>query len=238
VAKNVLILGFEPFGGDKLNPSELLVRSLEGRLIAGRPISIRVLPVETRSLRERMEQVLFEEDPDVILATSLYGGRSSISLERIAINVLDFEFPDNVGVMRRGDSIARGGAEARLSNLPFDRIVEAWHANGVPSYVSNAAGTFIGNQAMYELLSLTENALSPVIVGLVHLPYLPSQAIAAGAETHASMSFELMKKAIEILVETLVPWVDQRDSSDAPAPSADKRSQKLWIPRGVKEVER
>lgn len=238
MAKNVLILGFEPFGGEKINPSELLVRSLEGRLIAGRPISIRVLPVETRTLRERIEQILFEEDPDVILATALFGGRCSIALERIAINVLDFEYADNVGVTRKGDPIARGGAEARLSNLPFDRIVEAWHANGVPAYVSNAAGSFIGNQALYELLSLTENSLTPVIVGLVHLPYLPSQAIAAGPETHASMSFELMKKAIEILVETLVPWVDQRDNSDAPAPSAEKRSQKLWIPRGVKEVER
>ena len=157
MAKHVLILGFEPFGGEKINPSEMLARSLEGRLIAGRPISVRVLPVETRTLRERMEAVLFEEDPDIVIATCLFGGRVSLSLERVAVNVLDFEYADNVGIARKGDAIERGGVEARLSNLPFDRAIEAWHANGVPSYVSNASGTFIGNQALYELLALTES---------------------------------------------------------------------------------
>jgi pyroglutamyl-peptidase len=238
VAKHVLILGFEPFGSDKINPSELLARSLEGRLIAGRPISIRVLPVETRTLRERTEQALFEEDPDIVIATGQFGGRPSLALERLAVNVLDFEYADNVGVARKGDQIARGGIEARLSNLPFERALEAWHANGVPSYVSNSAGTFIGNQVLYELLSLTENATSPVIVGLIHLPYLPAQAIAAGSETNPSMSFELMKKGIEILVETLVPWVDQRSTEPTAASVSENKSRQMWIPRGVKEVER
>lgn len=238
MAKHVLILGFEPFGGEKINPSEMLARSLEGRLIAGRPISVRVLPVETRTLRERMEQVLFEEDPDIAIATCLYGGRAALALERVAVNVLDFEYADNVGVARKGDPIARGGPDARLSNLPFDRVIEAWHANGVPSYVSNSSGTFIGNQCLYELLGLTENAMSPVIVGLVHLPFLPAQAIAAGSESNPSMSFDLMKKGLEILIETLIPWVDQRSTEPAGAASTEKRPRQMWIPRGVKEVER
>jgi pyroglutamyl-peptidase len=238
VAKHVLILGFEPFGGEKINPSEMLARSLEGRLIAGRPISVRVLPVETRTLRERMEQALFEEDPDVVIATGLYGGRPSLALERVAVNVLDFEHADNVGVTRKNDAVVRGGPDARLSNLPFDVALEAWHANGVPSYVSNAAGTFIGNQALYELLALTENAIAPVIVGFVHLPFLPAQAIAAGSASNPSMSFEVMKKGIEILVETLVPWVDQRSTEPAALSSSDKPSRQMWIPRGVKEAER
>jgi len=238
VAKHVLILGFEPFGGDKINPSEMVARSLEGRLIAGRPISVRVLPVETRTLRERMERILFEEDPDIVLAMGLFGGRCSIALERVAVNVLDFEHADNVGVARKSDVISRGGADARLSNLPFDRVIEAWHANGVPAYVSNSAGTFIGNQALYELLGLTENASVPVIVGLAHLPYLPAQAIAAGSESNPSMSYDLMKKAIEILIETVVPWVDQRGPEPIASPALEKGGRRMWIPRGVKEVER
>jgi pyroglutamyl-peptidase len=236
VAKRVLIIGFEPFGGDKISPSEMVARSLEGRLISGRPLSVRVLPSETRTMRERMEHVLVEEDPDVIIALGLFGGRPSMALERVAVNVLDFEHPDNVGVMRKGDMVARGGADARISNLPFERIVEAWHANGVPGYVSNSAGTFLGNQALYEALGLTENASTPVIVGLVHLPYLPAQAIAAGSDSHPSMTYDLMKKGLEILIETVVPWVDQR--SGEPAPTADKGRRQMWIPRGVKEVER
>ena len=238
MAKHVLITGFEPYGGDKINPSEMVARSLEGRLISGRPLSVRVLPAETRTMRERMERALLEEDPDIVVALSQFGGRTALALERVSVNVLDFEHPDNVGVMRKGDVVTRGGADARLSNLPFDRIVDAWHANGVPGYVSNSAGTFLGNQVIYELLGLTESAVPPVIAGLVHLPHLPAQAIAAGSDTSPSMSYELMKKGIEILVETVVPWVDQRNLEPPPSPRGGKGRRQMWIPRGVKEVER
>ena len=236
--KRVLITGFEPYGGEKINPSEMVARSLEGRLISGRPLSVRILPAETRTMRERMEQTLLEEDPDIVIAMGQFGGRTAMALERVAVNILDFEHPDNVGVMRKGDVIARGGADARLSNLPFDRIVEAWHANGIPGYVSNSAGTFLGNQMLYDLLGLCESSASVVIAGLVHVPLLPTQAIAAGPEASPSMSYELMKKGMEVLVETVVPWIDQRAAEPAePAPKQKGRNQ-MWIPRGVKEAER
>ncbi|MBV8154351.1 MAG: hypothetical protein JOY98_08020 [Candidatus Eremiobacteraeota bacterium] len=236
--KRVLITGFEPYGGDKINPSEMVARSLEGRLISGRPLSVRVLPAETRTLRERLEQAILEEDPDIVVTIGQFGGRTAMAVERVAVNVLDFEHPDNVGVMRKGDVIARGSADARLSNMPFDKVVEAWHANGVPGYVSNSAGTFLGNQVLYELLGLTEMAATPVIAGLVHLPFLPAQAIAAGPESNPSMSYELMKKGLEVLVETVAPWVDQRAAEPAPPAPREKGRRQMWIPRGVKEVER
>ncbi|MBV8656112.1 MAG: hypothetical protein JO160_08700, partial [Candidatus Eremiobacteraeota bacterium] len=109
---------------------------------------------------------------------------------------------------------------------------------GVPGYVSNSAGTFLGNQVLYELLGLTEMAATPVIAGLVHLPFLPAQAIAAGPESNPSMSYELMKKGLEVLVETVVPWVDQRAAEPAPPAPREKGRRQMWIPRGVKEVER
>lgn len=198
---------------------------------------MRVIPVETRNVRERFEAGLIEDDPDIVVALSLYGGRTALALERVAVNVVDFEFPDNVGVMRKGDVISRGGADARLSNLPFERVIDAWQANAVPGYVSNSAGTFIGNQALYEILGLTESSSPPVIAGLVHLPYLPAQAIAAGAESNPSMSLDLMKKGIEVLIETVVPWVEQRSAETPPQAGAAPRKS-MWIPRGVKEVER
>ena len=236
VARHVLITGFEPFTGDKVNPSEMVARAFTGALLAGRPVASRVIPVETRNIHERFEQALLADHPDIVVLLSQFGGRTALALERVAVNVLDFETPDNVGVMRKNDVIARGGPEARISNLPFAQIVDAWAASGVPGYVSNTAGTFIGNQALYEMLALTETSVPPAIVGLVHLPYLPAQAIAAGSETNPSMSFDLMKKGIEVMVETLVPWVDQRTPEAAKPSVGTKRS--AWIPRGVKEVER
>ena len=235
MAKNVLIVGFEPFGGEKINPSDMVARALEGRLIAGRSLVVRTLPVETRTLRERLELLLRETDPDIVVAMMESGGRRALAMERVAVNIVDFEQGDNQGIARKGDSISRGGADARLSNLPFDRIIESWHANGVPGYVSNSAGTFIGNQALYELLGLTQSAVPPILCGLVHLPYLPAQAINAGADSTPSMSFDLMKKGLELLIEAVVPWVEQR-TPDA-AKTRDKGKQ-MWIPRGVKEVER
>ncbi|MDP9128664.1 MAG: hypothetical protein M3N08_10450, partial [Pseudomonadota bacterium] len=226
--------GFEPFGGDKINPSELVVRSLEGRLISGRLVVTRILPVETRPLRERLEEAIRLDSPDLILCTGVAGGRSSVALERVAVNVLDFAQAVNVGVMRKNDPISRGAPDARISNLPFERIIEAWTENGIPGYVSNSAGTYICNQALYETLSLTENASPPVLVGFVHFPYLPAQAIAAGAETHPSMSFELMKRSMEILIEIVIPWIEHRQPERDRPPAASQ----MWIPRGVKEVER
>jgi pyroglutamyl-peptidase len=238
VAKRILIAGFEPFGGDKVSPSEMVARSLEGALLSGRSVVSRVVPVETRNVRERFEQFLSADDPDLVILLSQFGGRTSLSVERVAVNVLDFEYPDNVGVMRKGDVISRGGAEARISNLPLEKIVEAWHGAGIPGYVSNSAGTFIGNQALYDMLSLTEMASPPVLVGLVHLPYLPAQAIAAGSDSTPSMSFDLMKKGVEVLVETIVPWIDQRGPGGPASSPRPASGRPMWIPRGVKEVER
>ncbi|NNM98644.1 MAG: pyroglutamyl-peptidase I [Candidatus Eremiobacteraeota bacterium] len=236
MSNRVLVTGFEPFGGEKVNPSELVARSLDGRLIAGRPISVAILPVETRSLHDRLELLRLEEEPEIVIVLGQAGGRSALALERVAVNVLDFEIPDNVGVLRKNEPIARGGPDARLSNLPFEKIVAAWTEIGVPGYVSNSAGTYICNQALYELLALTESATPPVLVGLVHLPFLPAQAIAAGPETHPSMSFELMKKGVEHIVETIVPWVENRGAESAAQPR--ERTSRMWIPRGVKEAER
>ncbi len=235
MARHILVAGFEPHTGDKVNPSEMVARSFEGALLAGRPVASRVIPVETRNIRERFEAALQLDHPEIVILLSQFGGRTALSLERVAVNVLDFE-SDNVGVARKGDVVTRGGPEARISNLPLEKIVEAWSVAGVPGYVSNSAGTFMGNQALYEMLALTENGVPPALVGLVHLPYLPAQAIAAGSESNPSMSFDLMKKGIEVLVETVVPWVEQRTPSASTPRLGAKPS--AWIPRGVKEVER
>ena len=219
----------------------MVARSFEGRTVAGRLIAVRVIPAETRNVRERFETALREDNPDIVVLLSNFGGRVALSMERVAVNVLDFETPDAVGVVRKGDVISRGGADARISNVPFEKVVEAWNAQAVPGYTSNSAGTAIGNQALYEMLGLTEQASPPIVTGLVHLPHLPAQAIAAGADSNPSMSLDLMKKGVETMIETIVPWVDQRAGSDAGKPQAAGQaaaSRSTWIPRGVKEVER
>jgi pyroglutamyl-peptidase len=124
--------------------------------------------------------------------------------------------------------------------MPFSEIINAWAESGIPGYVSNTAGTYICNQTLYEALGIAEAASPPIVAGFVHLPYLPAQAGAIGAERTPSMALEMMKRAMEILIETVVPWVEQRTPDRGPArPAATAaKGPQMWIPRGVKEVER
>jgi len=233
VSRHVLLTGFEPFGPHTVNPSELLVRSFEGRTLAGYTLATRVFPSETRTLRDRLEAALAETQPALVLACGYAPGRAGIAVERAALNVLDFEIPDAVGTMRKNDPIQRGGPDARLATLPLTEIVTAWHAVGVPGYVSNSAGTFLCNQMLYEALALTANASPPVATGFIHVPALPAQAIEQGAERTPSMTLDLMRKALESAIETTLSWLDAR-----PAQPAKKAGDKMWIPRGLREVER
>jgi len=216
-----------------VNPSEMLVRSLEGRLIAGRLIVIRVLPSETRTMHERLETALHEEQPELVIGIGLAAGRASLALERVAVNVLDFSMPDAVGVARKDDVVARGGPDARIATIPFREIVETWKSSGIPGYVSNSAGTYLCNQWLYETLSLTGAATPPIPTGFVHVPLLPGQAMEAGAENTPSMALDTMRRGIESMIETIVPWIEARPHEKLP-----KSGPSVWIPRGLREVER
>ncbi len=204
--------GFEPFGGSDVNPSELVARSLEGRLIAGRRIVVRVFPVETSGVGDRLRQAFEEEQPELVVCTGLAAGRTAVSLERVAVNMLDFEQPDNAGEERTNEPILRGGPDARLSPMPIAEIVDAWQREGVPGYVSNSAGTYLCNQILYEALGIAESVSPPVTAGFIHLPYLPEQAIAAGAGNSPSMSLELMNRAIELAIAATIPSIERRNA--------------------------
>ena len=234
MSKHVLLAGFEPWGEFKVNPSELLSRSFDGRLIAGRLVVSRIFPVETKLLEDRLRQILTEEQPEVVIGTGLANGRSALALERLGINLLDFSKPDAVGNTRHNDPIQRGGPEARLSTLPLDAIKTAWDEQGVPGYVSNDPGTFICNQFIYLSLGLAAEHNPPPVCGFVHLPCLPVQAIERGPERTPSVSLETMRKGIETMIEMIVPWLEARPIERVTA----RGTGSVWIPRGLREVER
>ncbi len=212
VSSPVLVIGFEAYDGRDANPSDLVARSLEGRLIAGRLVIVRVFPVETSGIPGRLQQAFEEEQPDLVICTGLAPGRTAVSLERVAVNMLDFENPDNAGEVRKNEPILRGGPDARLSPMPIAEIVDAWQRNGVPGYVSNSAGTYLCNQTLYEALGIAESVSPPVTAGFIHLPYLPEQAIAAGPGNSPSMSLELMNRAVELAIAATVPWIERRNA--------------------------
>jgi len=224
VSRHVLLTGFEPFGSHSVNPSELLVRSLEGRVVAGLVVAVRVLPVETRTLRDRLAAALAETSPEFVLGTGYAPGRGALALERVALNVADFELPDAAGVVRRNEPLEPGGPDARFATIPAEGIVAAWGAVGIPGYVSNSAGTYLCNQWLYDALALTASHPPAIPAGFVHVPALPAQAMELGAERTPSMTLDLMRKGVEAAIESIALWQHAN-----PAAPRSRAVEKMWI---------
>jgi pyroglutamyl-peptidase len=202
-----LVTGFAPYGGRGLNPSAELARALDGARIAGLAVVGRTLPVAMEGLAGRIESVLVETEPALVIALGLAPGEAMIRLERFAVNLADFEIADNAGDRLVNAPVAPG-AVARAATLPLRAIEEALLAEGIPVRLSTSAGTYLCNAVLYLLLAALERRGRRVPCGFVHLPYLPQQvaemfaAARAGrlevnqrADT-ASMDLAVMERAL------------------------------------------
>src|SRR5690242_4517780 len=190
-----LVTGFEPFGGDGINPSREALSLLPRRL--GRlDIAIRELPCIFGLAREAMAAAIAVEAPDIVLAVGLAGGRGELSLERVAINIDDARIPDNDGNQPIDRPIVGGGPPAYFTGLPIKAAVAALREAGLPAAVSNSAGTFVCNHVFYGLMDLAGRHDLSFRGGFLHIPYLPEQAAQLGGGP--SMSADDIVRGIEI----------------------------------------
>lgn len=195
--RTVLLTGFEPFDGESVNPSWEVVRSLDNIEAGDWRIVVRQLPcVFGESLRV-LNAAIDGLQPALVLAVGQAGGRTDISVERVAINLDDARIPDNQGQQPIDMPVVAGGPAAWFSSLPIKSMVAALREAGIPASVSQTAGSFVCNHVMYGLLHKLHGA-SGVKGGFIHIPYLPQQATAhPGAP---SMAAETVRKALEIAV--------------------------------------
>ena len=170
-----LVTGFEPFGGDGVNPSALALAHLPRRL-GGLDIYTRELPCVFGQALAALRDAIAESEPDIVLCAGLAGGRAELSLERVAINLDDARIPDNQGNRPIDIPVVTGGPPAYFSGLPIKAAVAALREAGLPAAVSNSAGTFVCNHVFYGLMHLAATAPAPFRGGFLHLPYLPGQA--------------------------------------------------------------
>ncbi len=196
--KTVLITAFEPFDGERCNPSWQVAERLHQRTIAGAEVVALQLPCVFGASLDKLTAGLAAYQPLLTIALGQAGGRSEISLERVAINIDDARIPDNAGAQPLDCPIVTEGPAAYFSTLPVKAIVAALHAAGIPAAVSHTAGTYVCNHVMYGLLhQLCDSAARG---GFIHIPYLPEQAVNhPGA---ASMVLETMVQAVEVAIET------------------------------------
>jgi pyroglutamyl-peptidase len=158
-----------------------------------------VLPVHPADTASRLVALLAETTPEAILHLGLAAGRARVALERVAINAMDYEVPDNAGYRASGEPCIQGGPTAYFSTLPLPTIVKALVDEGIPAYTSNTAGTYLCNQTLYWTLHAVRNMPRPPRVGFIHFPLLPAMVAATGLE-QASMDFPLMLRAVETVL--------------------------------------
>jgi len=170
--KKLLITGFDPFGGEAINPAWEAVKLLPetiGDFVLCKLQIPTVFGLGAATVTEEAGKL----QPDVILCIGQAGGRAAVTPERIAVNIRDAKIDDNAGNRPQGQFVDDDGPAAYFSTLPVEAMAQAIRAAGLPAAVSNSAGAFVCNDTLYALLHRYSG--STVKVGFIHVPYLPQQ---------------------------------------------------------------
>ncbi len=178
--KTVLLTGFEPFGGEKINPSWLAARQLRGRTIRGHRLVVRCLPTTFDGSLARLHRFLRSVRPALVICVGQAAGRAEVSIERLAVNVDDSPIPDNAGRKPVDVPVVPDGPVAYWSTLPVKTIVRVLRRSGIPASVSDSAGTFVCNHVFYGLMHALARRADKVRGGFIHLPLLPEQVAGRG----------------------------------------------------------
>lgn len=202
----ILVTGFDPFGGEKVNPALEAVKSLPS-VIHGAEIRWVEIPTVFYKSADVLEAEIVRYQPDVVLCIGQAGGRASLTPERVAINQDDARIPDNQGNQPIDTPIRLDGEAAYFSTLPIKAMVQAIKEVGLPATVSNTAGTFVCNHLMYQALYLADMKFPNMRAGFMHIPYMTEQVI--NKPNTASMNLVDIVKGIEAAIGAIVDYKDK-----------------------------
>jgi pyroglutamyl-peptidase len=207
----VLVTGFEPFDGERINPSADVARALAGQRVGGVPVVAAVLPCVFGAAIDVLREVVSAQRPQLVLALGQAGGREGFSIERVAINVDDARIADNAGARPIDTPVVGGAPAAYFSTLPIKAMAAALRRAGWPAAVSQTAGTFVCNHVFYGLMHTLRRRR--VRGGFMHLPLLPEQAARRGGP---SLSLEDQIAGVALALEVaLTTRVDSAESGGA-----------------------
>jgi pyroglutamyl-peptidase len=193
----VLLTGFDPFGGESINPSWLAVQALHGKRMAGHAIVAAQLPTVFGDSLAQLKQLLRMHKPALVICVGQAGGRAAISLERVAINVNDARIADNADAQPIDTPVVAEGPAAYFSSLPIKAMLHAMQKEGLPAEVSQTAGTFVCNHVFYGLMHAlaTQRGFKKTRGGFIHVPYLPGQG-------EPSLALECLVRALRLGIKT------------------------------------
>jgi pyroglutamyl-peptidase len=207
----VLLTGFDPFGGDAINPSWQAAQALHGRRVAGHRIVAGQLPTVFNQSLQVLDRLLQEHRPVLAICTGQAGGRAALALERVAINVNDARIADNAQAQPVDTPVVAGGPAAYFSSLPIKAMLAALEREGIRGEVSQTAGTFVCNHVFYALMHTlaARPEFSATRGGLIHVPWLPQQG-------QPSMALDEIVRGLEIAIRcALTTGADIRKQAGA-----------------------
>jgi pyroglutamyl-peptidase len=189
-----LITGFEPFGGDAINPSWEAARRLPPR-VGKLDVVTACLPVSFRKAPRELSALLRAEKPHIVICTGLAADRPHISVERYAHNLMDARIPDNEGGQPGDEVIVNRGEPAFASTLPVTRIVDAMQRQDLKAEHSLSAGAFVCNRVFYGLMLEEPKHRLLHKAGFIHVPAVPASRAAQ------NKAIDRLTMALEIALE-------------------------------------
>lgn len=204
----ILVTGFDPFGGETINPAFEAVKALPQKIKEATIITAEVPTVFYQSA-ELVDALIAKHGVDVVLNIGQAGGRFGLSLERLAINLDDGRIADNIGQQPLDQVIQADGATAYFTQLPVKAMVAAIQKMGLPSYVSYTAGTYVCNHLMYQVQYLQATKYPHLKAGFIHVPFLPEQVCQKTQQP--SMSQIDITRGLVIAIETLIDFHEVDD---------------------------
>jgi len=195
----ILITGFDPFGGESINPSYEAIKRIKLDNSDIELVTVEIPTVFDKCI-DTLDRKIKETEPDIVICTGQAGGRFPITVERVGINIIDARIADNEGNQYIDAPIKSDGESAYFSNLPIKAIVKSLINNKIPAEVSNTAGTFVCNNILYGLLYLINTKYPHIKGGFIHVPFLLEQV--TDKRNTPSMSLETITEAMKIIVET------------------------------------
>lgn len=194
--KKVLLSGFEPFGGEIINPSLELIKHMRDENWEGVEVHLVQLPVVFGESIQRLKEEISRVNPDIVIGIGQAGGRTALSIERIAINVDDAVIGDNKNHQPIDQPVNPDGPAAYFATVPIKKMMQAARDAGVPAYISNSAGTYVCNHLMYGILDTLHGTGRQG--GFIHIPFLPEQV--HSRPNQPSMSMESLSKGLKAIV--------------------------------------
>lgn len=202
IEMKILVTGFDPFGGESVNPAYEAVKKLPDEIQGAQIIKMEIPTVFSRSATV-VEEGIKKYQPDVVINVGQAGGRSCVTVEKVAINLAEARIPDNDGEQPIDVPLREDGDTAYFATIPVKAMVEHVREHDIPCHISYTAGTYVCNSIMYHVLYMTKNKYPNILAGFIHVPYATEQVVDKPNGT-ASMPLDMIAKSLYYAIEAIV----------------------------------